>query len=540
MVEMMSMARTRIVIESNTADKLFIGGKLERIARKNGFALIYGIVMAVLTVVGLLAVSPMQAHAAAASDQAVTQEKRGGEKPSYIVPTKPTVYLTFDDGPSKLTPKVLDILRSEGVPATFFVLGEQAKAHPELIKRIIKEGHALGNHSYNHEYKQLYSGYEQFIGQILATENILNDIAGIRPKLVRAPGGTYTNFDALYFANLKEAGYILFDWNIDSGDALRKNVPMKEIVAKVKKPALQHETIVLMHDGGGHEETVKALPEIIHYFKNRGYAFAAITPEVKPVQFPIAKHLKWNRGTSSADLAKNGGKKTEEDKSAAGQQLASGQQPAQQTGQQTAQQSGQQTAQQSGQQTAQHAIRQQPQQTTQQTAQSAAKEPIATQPKLHAGLQESTTEQHNTQTKGGQLIATKTDASASKNRANSVLTLQIGDDELSLQQHQFELRNGVVYVPLRALIEGMGGAVVWNESQQSALFRIDGYDGELSSPKQELQLSGGGQVPQTIGSFDYRWKSGSILVPLRQTVELIQHTVETYTMQAGKIEIRVA
>lgn len=463
----------------NKTDKLFIGGKLERIARRNSFFLIYGITVALLAAIGLLLIVPIRAHADAASGPAITKDKGGEKPPAYAVPSQPTVYLTFDDGPSKLTPKVLDILRSEGVPATFFVLGEQAKAQPELIKRIVEEGHALGNHTYNHVYKQLYSSYEQFLGQVQATEDILNDIVGIRPKLVRAPGGTYTNFDALYFANLKQAGYILFDWNIDSGDALRKNVPMKEIVAKVKKSALQHETIVLMHDGGGHEETVKALPEIIHYFKNKGYAFASITPEVKPVQFSLAKYLKWNRGTSSSDVTKNAeGKKT-------------------------------------------HVVPQEPAA----VAKEKSKPPVQPAPNKQGGKL---------------LMAESSGATVPAPRTNPVLTLQIGEDSFSLQHRQYELRDGVLYVPLRALIEGMGGSVVWNETKHSALFRFGGYDGELRLPKRELQLSDGGQPQQTIGSFDYRWKDGSILVPLRQTVELLQHTVETYTTQAGKIEIRVA
>lgn len=207
----------------------------------------------------------------------------------YITPKEPTVYLTFDDGPSAETPLVLDILHKQGIKASFFVLGKMAEEHPELIKQIVKDGHTIGNHTYNHVYKQLYGHIDEFWRQIQQTEKILYDICGIKPELVRAPGGTYTHFNAFYYYDMDEAGYTIMDWNMDSSDSSRANVPAAEIVDKVKKSTLKHEVILLMHDGSGHGQTVKALPEIIEYFKKQGYVFAPLTTKVKPVQSPIAK-----------------------------------------------------------------------------------------------------------------------------------------------------------------------------------------------------------------------------------------------------------
>ncbi|MBU5443272.1 polysaccharide deacetylase [Paenibacillus sp. MSJ-34] len=208
---------------------------------------------------------------------------------------QPTVYLTFDDGPSKNTSTVLDILAKENVLATFFVLGEQAEARPELITRIVNEGHSIGNHTYNHNYKQLYSDFREFWRQIKKTEDILDSIAGIRPSMIRAPGGTYTNFDEGYFSYLEQGGYLVYDWNVDSGDSKRRNVPASEIKKGAKAENIKGDVIVLMHDGGGHEETVKALPDIIRYYKDKGYQFAPLTPDVKPIQFGVASKIKWNR-----------------------------------------------------------------------------------------------------------------------------------------------------------------------------------------------------------------------------------------------------
>ncbi|MNJ31876.1 Peptidoglycan-N-acetylglucosamine deacetylase [compost metagenome] len=202
------------------------------------------------------------------------------------------MYLTFDDGPSKWTDDVLDILKNADVPATFFLLGEQAKRYPEIVHRIDEAGHAIGNHTYNHKYDELYSSFGMFWSQIKETEEVLRGITGTRTPLVRAPGGTYGHFDANYFKLLEQGGYKVFDWNLDSGDSKRKGVPASEIVKNVTSAKQGSSMNVLMHDGGGHEETVKALPKIIEYYKSLGYEFRAITPEDTPVQFTVSPKMK--------------------------------------------------------------------------------------------------------------------------------------------------------------------------------------------------------------------------------------------------------
>ncbi|MEI7027027.1 polysaccharide deacetylase [Paenibacillus sp. y28] len=223
---------------------------------------------------------------------------RSGKQPpsdrTYTAPEQPTVYLTFDDGPSALTPKVLDILREEGVKATFFQLGAQAERFPEIVRQTVQEGHRIGNHTYNHRYEQLYSRFDHFWDQIQKSEDVFADIAGVRPDIVRAPGGSFQQLDAFSHYYLQSAGYTVYDWNIDSGDSRRSGVPAAEIIANVEKSPLRHELNVLMHDGAGHEQTVQALPDIIRYFKNKGYTFAVLDSSVKPVQFTL-KASKWNQ-----------------------------------------------------------------------------------------------------------------------------------------------------------------------------------------------------------------------------------------------------
>jgi peptidoglycan/xylan/chitin deacetylase (PgdA/CDA1 family) len=215
----------------------------------------------------------------------------------YQLPARRTVYLTFDDGPSGMTEAILDILKKEGIHATFFVLGNQAEKYPHIIKRIIREGHSLGNHSYNHEYKEIYRDFQGFWSQIQQSEHILEKIVGFKPKLLRAPGGTYLNFDAFYFYYLEQAGYEIHDWNVDSRDSVKKGVLKKEIIDEIKKTKLRDQMNVLFHDAEGHQSTVAALPEIIRFYKKAGYQFAKLTPNIKPIQFPLVP-TRWARSTN--------------------------------------------------------------------------------------------------------------------------------------------------------------------------------------------------------------------------------------------------
>jgi len=229
------------------------------------------------------------------NDSQLINSRITAEHANAVGPDEKIVYLTFDDGPSKHTEKVLDILRQEEVAATFFVLGEAAERYPELLRRAADEGHSIGNHTFDHRYETIYGRFAAFAEQIIAAEEAIYKAAGVRTNLVRAPGGSYSNFDQGYFDALSEAGYQLHDWNVDSGDSKRRGVPAKEIIANIKESKLPNKVNVLLHDGGGHEETVKALPDIIRYYKGLGYTFAALTEEDEPIQFKAAPKLKWDR-----------------------------------------------------------------------------------------------------------------------------------------------------------------------------------------------------------------------------------------------------
>lgn len=191
------------------------------------------------------------------------------------------VYLTFDDGPDdKVTPQILDILKAENVKATFYVCGNMVDTYPEVLKRIFNEGHAIGNHSYNHNYDQIYSSPWSFMEQIIQTDNAIRNVIGVRPFIIRAPGGTGM-FGANYWSMIEDCGYVEHDWNALTEDATpsRPNASMQvNNVLKYLGDNPPKSVIILMHSNSDKTETVKALPELIHFLRDWGYKFGVVTP----------------------------------------------------------------------------------------------------------------------------------------------------------------------------------------------------------------------------------------------------------------------
>ena len=191
-------------------------------------------------------------------------------------------YLTFDDGPdNKVTPQILDILKAEGVKATFYVCGNMVEAYPNVLKRIFNEGHAIGNHSYNHRYKELYSSPWNFMEQIIKTDEAIRNVIGVRSFIIRAPGGAGGMFSANFYAMVDECGYVEHDWNALTEDATPSKPNASTQINNVLRNLGDnppHSVIILMHSNSDKLETVKALPELIHMLRDWGYKFGVVTP----------------------------------------------------------------------------------------------------------------------------------------------------------------------------------------------------------------------------------------------------------------------
>lgn len=221
-------------------------------------------------------------------DASVVAEKL--KKYDYSNNGEKIVFLTFDDGTSTTnTPKVLDILKKEGVKATFFITGQNVEYGGEkardLIKQEFNEGHAIANHSYTHDVKKLYPNrvldIDAFKEDFEKNDKMLKEVLGkyFSTRVIRCPGG-YGSWKGMEPLDkyLDENKMISIDWTSLNADAEGKKKNAKELANYAIKTSEGKEMVVLlMHDTYGKEETVKALPAIIKYFKDNGYEFKTLS-----------------------------------------------------------------------------------------------------------------------------------------------------------------------------------------------------------------------------------------------------------------------
>ena len=158
------------------------------------------------------------------------------------------------------------------------MLGKNVATYPAVAKRIFDEGHALGNHSYSHDYDRLYPNVNNFIAEMEKTDEIIRDLIGVRPLIIRAPGGRMGHFNQEYLTALANNGYVEHDWNVSSADTAPNHPVAQDFVDNIQYQSVMDSAIILMHCSAGHEETVKALPKIIQVLKEQGYSFGVITP----------------------------------------------------------------------------------------------------------------------------------------------------------------------------------------------------------------------------------------------------------------------
>lgn len=194
------------------------------------------------------------------------------------------VFLTFDDGPSEtVTPLILDLLKEENVPATFFTLGTNVKRHPEIVRREFDEGHYVANHGYSHKYSAVYASPQATFDEYNYTENAIKEALGnenYRSNLFRFPGGSnggyYNSLKQESKALLRENGIVHLDWNCLSKDAEGAH-STESLIQNIKDTADgKYSVVVLMHDSSDKILTYESLKEVINYFRENGYEFKNI------------------------------------------------------------------------------------------------------------------------------------------------------------------------------------------------------------------------------------------------------------------------
>lgn len=212
-------------------------------------------------------------------DSSNISEKSSAYLPaSVLVPEEKKIYLTFDDGPIPgVTEKLLDVLKEQNIKATFFVVGKEIPEREHILKRIYNEGHTIGLHTYNHKFKKVYKSDDIFIDEMLQTRKKINEILNISPTAIRFPAGSSGRMTQELLDKLHSNNMRVFDWTIDLHDGCSSGASVSELIRNGRKFNPKYtRLIILAHCNSNNINTVKALPEIIKFYKELGYEFAAI------------------------------------------------------------------------------------------------------------------------------------------------------------------------------------------------------------------------------------------------------------------------
>ena len=196
------------------------------------------------------------------------------------------MYLTFDDGPSpKVTPLILDILKERGIKATFFIVGRYAELYPDLVRRIVDEGHAIALHSYSHDFKKIYASADAFMKDLQKADDAVYKITGLHSHIIRFPGGSVNSYDKTTYKKIVDAvnksDYIFFDWNASLQDAVSKPVESKLYKSAVTTVGKKTRVILLAHDRI--LQTAHILNDLLDYFSD--YRMELLTPDIAPIHF---------------------------------------------------------------------------------------------------------------------------------------------------------------------------------------------------------------------------------------------------------------
>ena len=194
---------------------------------------------------------------------------------------KKIAYLTFDDGPSKNTKQILDVLKQYNIKATFFVLGSQVEIFPETTNRIYNEGHYIANHGYSHKYSYIYQSPEQVLNEFNQCNQIVANTINVpeyNSHLFRFPGGSvggkYAELKKQAITLLEQNEILYIDWNSLTGDSEKANPTEEYLMNNLQKTTEEKNVVVvLMHDAQAKQITAETLPKVIEYLISQGYEF---------------------------------------------------------------------------------------------------------------------------------------------------------------------------------------------------------------------------------------------------------------------------
>lgn len=203
-----------------------------------------------------------------------------------------TAYITFDDGPSSTTTKILDILKKRDIKATFFVVtGDYNAPNLDLLKQINDEGHALGIHSHSHIYKEIYDSKESFLKEINDSFNIIYEKTSVKPTVIRFPGGSINKFNSDIYEDITSEvlnrNFRYYDWNVSFEDA-KNDATVDEIYQNVLdgiEKNNENDLVILAHDRANNNNMLEALEKVIDVLESYDYSFDKLDNSVEPITF---------------------------------------------------------------------------------------------------------------------------------------------------------------------------------------------------------------------------------------------------------------
>lgn len=214
----------------------------------------------------------------------VTDKNPPINKTEPPVTTSKTVYLTFDDGPAKVSGDILALLKKYNAKATFFMIDGNIKMYPDAAKQMVEEGHSVGSHSVTHDAKKFYKSADSVVGEMSQTLGTIKSTAGVDSVLIRTPYGSSPYMTPTYRKAIDSKGYKMWDWNIDSRDWDYKDARYVDSVIE-QLNQLKTSTqplVILMHE---RPQTAAHLERLLDYLSKQGYEMKAINASMEPVQF---------------------------------------------------------------------------------------------------------------------------------------------------------------------------------------------------------------------------------------------------------------
>lgn len=214
--------------------------------------------------------------------KAAGEQGQENEKKEIKQAVQKIAYLTFDDGPSENTRKILMTLKDKNAVATFFLIGKEiTEGRKDIVRETVEQGNAVGVHTYCHEKNKLYGNATCFLEDYEQASKSIQDVTGSRPTLHRFPWGSNNRYVSSYVDALHEKlhgmGVKSFDWNVSGEDAIGGTVAQNTIFNNIKKDLTRYDQpIILLHDSATMDNTAAVLGQIIDYIRSEGYEFATL------------------------------------------------------------------------------------------------------------------------------------------------------------------------------------------------------------------------------------------------------------------------